>query len=127
MSENLKLKTLFDCCLLTEVHFVFKHNNFWNDNSNKCDSCYCWNNKLMFDEKNSSNFAIYHTYKNSKLLFPFYKFVLSKEKILIKRIFVYIRQFVKGFSGPFNQVYAFYFWWATCVVCRMYIGRSVIL
>ena len=40
MSENLKLKTLFDCCLLTEVHFVFKHNNFWNDNSNKCDSCH---------------------------------------------------------------------------------------
>ena len=63
----------------------------------------------MFDEKNSSNFAIYHMYKKSKLLFPFYKFVLSKEKILIKRIFVYIRQFVKGFSGPFNQVYAFYF------------------
>ena len=29
---------MFDCCLLTELHFVFKH-NFWNDNSNKCDSC----------------------------------------------------------------------------------------
>ena len=48
------------------------------------------------------NFAIYHTYVQ-KLK------VLSKEKILIKWIFVYIRQFVKGFSGPFNQVYAFYF------------------
>ena len=29
---------MFDCSLLTEVDFVFKHNDFWNDNSNKCDS-----------------------------------------------------------------------------------------
>ena len=30
-----------------EVHFVFKYNNFWNDNPNKCDICNnCFENNI---------------------------------------------------------------------------------
>ena len=51
---------MFDCSLLTDVDFVFKYNDFWNDNSNKCDSC---DNSFENNINLSQNIKNFHNHR----------------------------------------------------------------
>ena len=95
MSENLKLKTLFDCCLLTEVHFVFKHNNFWNDNSNKCDSC---DNSFENNINLSQNIKNFH---NHRKRYTDVIFALGNCFDRKKQLQIYTNNFHKALKGNY--------------------------